>query len=182
MKGPHEELTKHSWKAKETAKKCYGKVVQEVKFKPGDRVVVFYPPDVLGSGRKLSAPWLGPYRVHIGLGYVGYLLVSEWDPSKTAWVHVNRLRAWDERLKETGDSRDGVFPDSRLLLKAIKGHRDTEVGREYELPSVGRRGCKWVTGNDLPEVVVRAYDSVMKAYPALVVDVADSPLAGSGDV
>jgi len=51
MKELHEELTKNSWKAREIAKKCYDKVVQEVKFKPGDRVVVFYPPDVLGVGR-----------------------------------------------------------------------------------------------------------------------------------
>jgi len=72
---------------------------------------------------------------------VGYLLVSERDPSKTARVHVNRLRAWDERLKETGDPRDGVFPDIHRLLNAIKGHRDTEVGREYQLPSVGREAA-----------------------------------------
>ncbi|KAJ8903237.1 hypothetical protein NDN08_004347 [Rhodosorus marinus] len=121
VKELHEERTKHSWKAKETEKKCYDKAVSEVEFKPGDRVNVFYPPDVLGVGRKLSTPWLGPYRVQRRLGNVRYLLEGEQDPAKIARVHVNRLRAWDERFEETGDPRDGVFPDSRRLLRLSRG-------------------------------------------------------------
>jgi len=39
-----------------------------------------------------------------------------------------------------------------------------------------------VASNELPEVVVRAYDSVMKAHPASVVDVEDSISVGSGDI
>jgi len=88
------------------------------------------------------------------------------------------LGAWDKRLKETGDPTDRDLLDSRRLLNAVRGHRNTEEVGQYELPSLRRRVCEWVRMAIYQKNVVRAYDSIMKAYPASAVNVEDSSSAG----
>jgi len=83
-------------------------------------------------GRKLSAPWIGPYKIESKLSDISYILKSEVG-EKTARVHVNRLRRFSEDFEETGDPIGGVFPDTRRILKSIKKRTQRQSGRWYKV-------------------------------------------------
>ena len=96
-----------------------------VSFKEGDRVL-FWSPDLVGQeGNKLTRPWLGPYVVKVMLSSIGYLLESEVG-GRHARAHANRMRKISSTSKETGDPREGMFPDSLRLIGKIcverRGH------------------------------------------------------------
>jgi hypothetical protein len=136
----------------------HDRAVREVKFAEGDRVLVYDEPTAAGQGRKMRTPWLGPYRVEKRLSPVGYLLRAEND-SRSARVHVNRMRELRPGVDEfPRDPQAGMWPDSRHVLRAILGRRESSGTVEYHVPRVGRRGYAWVSERDLPEVVVRAYE------------------------
>lgn len=67
-------------------------------------MLLFHPPGIIETGRKLRVPWLGPYRIASIHSPFSYELLSETE-GKRARVHVNRLRKIndDDKLTETGD-------------------------------------------------------------------------------
>ena len=60
-------------------------------------------------------------------------------------------------MHETQDPRDGVFPDSRRLIRAISDDRVHEGVRQLKVKARGRRGLVWKNESELPELVVRTY-------------------------
>jgi hypothetical protein len=124
----------------------------------GDRVLIFHPPGLVETGRKLRVPWIGPYRIVERQSDVSYVLRSEIE-GKSARVHVNRLRkiAEDEDLAETGDPITGIWPDSRRILRAVLDTRRIGDEIEYKIVRQGRRGYVWVPAAALPDVVKTAY-------------------------
>jgi len=107
-------------------------------------------------GRKLRTPWMGPYRVEDKLTSIAYLLRSESD-HRLARVHVNRLRAFDENLKETNDALDGVFPDSRRLIRNISADKKVRGKKFFKIKRAYSRREEWVPEDDLPDLVIEEY-------------------------
>jgi hypothetical protein len=62
LKSLHDELYRQGVKAKSAAKQ-YDNALKAVQYSVGDRVLMFYPPDLIEEGRKLRAPRMGPYRI-----------------------------------------------------------------------------------------------------------------------
>jgi hypothetical protein len=121
-------------------------------------------------GRKLLPPWIGPFRLTERLSSVGFLASPEGSLGGVARVHVNRLRKYPEYAVETQDPRDGLYPDSRRMLRMIQGHQQVEkaVGThdlQLKKRAVRRRGYTWVSEQDLPTVVVKAYLRGSKGRP-----------------
>ena len=152
----HRSLLSAGFAARRRAEKQYNKLVAECQYEVGDRVLVYDPPAAVERGRKLRTPWLGPYRVTEKLSPISYVLTSEIE-SRVARAHVNRLRKLDPEVSETGDPRDGVFPDSRRLIRMISDDRVLHGRRQLKVRSRGRRGFVWKDENELPELVVKAY-------------------------
>jgi hypothetical protein len=55
-----------------------------------------------------------------------------------------------------------MWPDPRRVLRSIMGRRERNGCAEFQVPRAGRRGSVWVPQDDLPEVVVRAYELLAK--------------------
>ena len=158
----HRELLGKGTKARDKAERFYNRAIKESTYEEGERVLVYNPPADLDLGRKLSAPWTGPYKVEKKLSDISYILRSEVG-QKIARVHVNRLRRFDESFQETGEPTEGVFPDTRRIIKTILKTEDREDGRYFKVRSASRTGVKWVKETSLPEVVVKAYDNIKAA-------------------
>lgn len=121
----HKHLLSRAQKARSNAKAQYDKAVREVKFDVGDRVLVWSANLSKGVGCKIVKPWLGPYKITKRLGRVGYELVSEVGNKRTR-VHANRLRKLRDNVVETGEPRDGVFPDS-VYWERFQQRRQSEM-------------------------------------------------------
>ena len=148
---------------RKAAAKHYDQRVSGVSFKEGDRVLVWSPDLVGQEGNKLTRPWLGPYVVKMMLSSTGYLLESEVGGCH-ARAHANRMRKISSTSKETGDPREGVFPDSLRLMGKIRGERrgHDENGRDVRWLKVklgGRAAPCWTKTGDLPPAVVKIWDA-----------------------
>ena len=116
-------------------------------------VFVFNPLGVKESGRKLRAPWMGPYRVCKKLSPVSYLLQDR--QGRVSRAHVNRL-THATNLNECQDPEQGLFPDSRRMLRNLLKY-DAQRG-QYQVRRQGRNGFVWVDKSEVPDVVNRAYE------------------------
>jgi hypothetical protein len=84
--------------------------------------------------------------------------VSELE-GKTARVHVNRLKAVsDGREVDTSAPEQGLWPDVRRVLRGVLGKRTVRDSVEYQVRKAGLNGFIWVGAEDLPVVVVSAYE------------------------
>ena len=126
----HAALLSRGMREQDAAAKHYDRKVSGVSFKEGDRVLVWSPDLVSLEGNKLARPWLGPYAVRRMLFSTSYLLESEVG-GRHARAHANRMRQISANSLETGDPREGVFPDSLRLIGKIRreGRGRDERGR-----------------------------------------------------
>jgi hypothetical protein len=89
---------------------------------------------------------------------VAYSAVSEFE-GKTARVHFNRLKAvLDGREVDTSAPEQGLWPDVQRVLRGVLDKRTVRDGVEYQVRRAGRNGFVWVGAEDLPDVVVNAYE------------------------
>jgi hypothetical protein len=124
----------------------------------GDRILIYHTPGETESGRKLRVPWIEPYRITKRHFAVGYSAVSELE-GETARVHVNRLKAVpDGRKVDTSAPEQGLWPDVRRVLRGVLGKRTVRDSVEYQVRKAGRNGFVWVGAEDLPDLVVSAYE------------------------
>jgi hypothetical protein len=103
-------------------------------------VLVFHRPGLIEKGRKLVPPWLGRYVVQKKLSEISYLLTDRM--GKVSRVHVNRLTRTDQDLKETQNPVEGLFPDSRRLLRNVLEYNP--IKKQFKIRSAGQRGYKWI--------------------------------------
>jgi hypothetical protein len=68
---------------------------------------------------------------------------------------VNRLPTTDQDLKETQNPVEGLFPDSRRLLRNVLEY--DAIKKQFKIRSAGRRGYKWIDERNLLDVIVAAY-------------------------
>jgi len=155
----HFQLLSKGTAARAKAAKQYDKLVAGAEYEVGDRVMVYHPRLDTEIGRKLRTPWMGPYLVEEKLTSIAYMLRSE-STHQSARVHVNRLRAFDENVHETSDALDGVFPDSRRLIKSITGDKRVKGTTFFKVKRIYSRGSDWVSEADLPELVVAEYKAL----------------------
>jgi hypothetical protein len=107
--------------------------------------------------RKLRVPGLGPYVAMERQSAVGYVPESVVG-GKRARVHVNRLRKIDlETLQETEEPREGMWADTRRVLRGLAGERTGQGGADFKVRSRGRSGFTWRKEEDLPDIAVKAY-------------------------
>jgi hypothetical protein len=130
----HADLLSAGKRSRSAAEKYHNRDVTECSYAIGDRVLIFHPPGLAETGRKLRVPWIGPYRIVECQSDVSYVLRSGIE-GKKARFHVNRLRklAEDEDLAETGNPMTGMWPDSRRILRAVLETRGTGNGVEYKI-------------------------------------------------
>jgi hypothetical protein len=89
----HDELFRRGIHTRSQAAGQQNRVLKEVQFEQGDRVLLFNRLGQVEQARKLRSPWLGPYRVKEKLSPISYILESE-VTHEVARVHVNRLRTF----------------------------------------------------------------------------------------
>jgi hypothetical protein len=125
----------------------------------GDRVLIYHTPGETESGRKLHVPWIGPYRITERHSEVGYSAVSELT-GKTACVHVNRLKVVPDgrEVDASAPEHRRLCPNVRRVLRGMLSKRTVRDGVEYQVRKAGRNGFVWVGAEDLPDVVVKAYE------------------------
>jgi hypothetical protein len=151
----HADLLPAGRLSRDRAARYYDAAVKETVYKVGDTVVVFNPPGVTEVGRKLHAPWLGPYKISERLSPVRYILESLLG-GKRVRAHVNRLRHFDVvKHRKTGDPVEAMWPDSRRILQGIMAEREDKPGT-FKVRFAGRRGFKEVKETDLRTVAVVA--------------------------
>ena len=159
----HASLLGRGRAARKRAASHCNATVSGIRFAIGDRVL-FWSPDLAGlQGSKVAPPWLGPYVLQQAIRSTGYLLRSE-QGARLARVHANRLRRITESARETGDPKDGTFPDSLPLIQKIKGVRevlqdDGTATRHFQVQSGGRSSPRWTREGELHEAGVRAWDA-----------------------
>lgn len=59
----HDKILRGGMLAPEKAAKQYENVVKVVLYSERDQALLFYPPGLVETGKKLRSPWTGPYRV-----------------------------------------------------------------------------------------------------------------------
>jgi hypothetical protein len=91
------------------------------------------------------------------LSPIGYLVESE-VTGEVARVHVNGTRKFAEEFSELGPPQDGVFPDSRRMALRVTDSAGERGSRRFKVASPGRTGFVWRAENELPEMVVKAFD------------------------
>ncbi len=170
--------------ARRRAASLYNRVLNETKYNPGDRVLLWSTEIESQEGKKVIKPWIGPYTVIAPSGRVAYEIKSEVG-NRVARVHANRLRKIDQGAVESGEPRDGAFPDSLRILGKIRGmkwDRCKDTGRMlrwFRVQIGGRRSRRWTKESDLPDVVVKLYDAreaegvsdAAETYPTAEADV-----------
>jgi transposase InsO family protein len=83
----------------------YDNMHRDIKFKPNDLVMVYWPIPKQGYSQKLLPKWKGPYRIITNLGPVTYRVeLNNKRHPHTIVVHVQRLRSYQEWLPKTADS------------------------------------------------------------------------------
>jgi hypothetical protein len=152
----HDQLYTKAMRSRAAAQVQYDKAVQMCSYAVGDRVLIYHTPGE--SGRKLRVPWIGPCRMTEWHSAVGYSAVSELE-SKTARVHFNRLKAVPDGWKvDASAPEQGLWPDVRHVLCGVLGKTTLRDGVEYQVRKADRNGFVWVDAEDLPDVVVNAYE------------------------
>jgi hypothetical protein len=91
------------------------------------------------------------------LSPIDYLLESE-VIGEVARVHVNRMRKFAEEFSELGPPQAGVFPDSRRMALRVTDSTGEKGSRRFKVVSPGRTGFVWKAENELPEMVVKAFE------------------------
>jgi hypothetical protein len=140
----------------------------------GNRVIIYHTRGETASGRKLRVPWIGPYRITERHLAVGFSAVSELE-GKAARVHVNRLKAVpDGREVDESAPEQGLWPEVRRVWRSVLSKRTVRVVVGYQVRKAGRNGFVWVGAEDLPDVVIKAYEMsrVERAGTELEPDVA----------
>jgi hypothetical protein len=105
------------------------------------------------KGRKLVPRLLRSYVVQKKLSEISYLLTDR--AGKVSRVHVNRSTRTVQDLKETQNPAEGLFPDSRHLLRNVLEY--DPIKKQFRIRSSGRRGYKRIDERNLPDVIVTAY-------------------------
>ena len=160
----HKQLLSKAGVLHARAKKQYDKRVNPEVYSIGDRVLLWSVKIGKDEGKKIVKPWIGPNRVTGKLGHVGYELTAEVG-DKVVRVHANRLRRISDRVMETGDPQDGMFPDSLRTLGRIAGTmrrkkvQTQEVERHFRVRISGSRATSWKLESYLPQAVVKLYDA-----------------------
>ena len=168
----HRVLLSRAKCARSRGKNQYDKIVNETAYSIGDRVLMWSIKLGKEEGKKIIRPWTGPYVVKQKLGRVGFELESEVG-KKRVRVHVNKLRKIGSEIVETGEPQDGIFPDNIRLFKRIEAcqtRRCRESGtmeRWFKVRIHGRRSSTWTKQEDLPETVVKLFDSNSREQPNL---------------
>jgi hypothetical protein len=154
----HGQLYKKAMRSRAAAQVQYDKAVQIFSYAVGDRVLIYHMPGETESGRKLRVPWIGPYRITERHSAIGYSAVSEME-GKTARVHVSRLKVVPDGWEvDTSAPEQGLWPDVRRVLSGVLGKRTVRNVVEYQVRKAGWNGFVWVGAEDLPDVVVSAYE------------------------
>lgn len=146
----HKILTLSSKTSQTRIANHYAQAVTKTKYKERDHVLMWDKKLSTQDENKVARPWIGLYEVVGKLKNVRRLLKSEIE-NRSAWVHVNRLRKIDSGTVETGDPRDGVFPDSLRTFqkgtpcqvkKPVKMAKMNDVSK-YRLVAEGRHNGQW---------------------------------------
>jgi hypothetical protein len=155
----HGQIYKMAIRSRAVAQVQYDKVVKMCSSAVGYIVLIYHTPGETESGRKRRVHWIGPYRITERHSAVGYSVVSELE-GKTARVHVNRLKAGPDGWEVDASSPEqGLWLDARRVLRGVFGKRTVRNGVEYQVRKAGRNGFVWVGAEDLPDVIVKAYET-----------------------
>ena len=160
----HRKLLARSTKSQQNAARRYDAAVKDVGLKVGDRVLMWSPENASKEGSKIVLPWLGPYVITATPTTKSLVMKAE-HGNLEARVHPNRGRRIPAGAVQTGDPRGGVFPDCLRMVRKIRGVKFQVNGttgtkiRMFRIQIDRRRSPGWTAEHDLPEVVVKLYDT-----------------------
>ena len=159
IRGLHESLLRRGKSERKRAVLLYN-AIQGTNFTVGECVLVWTAELAALEGNKIAPPWIVPYVVQEKLTPTGYPLISD-QGDRTARVHAKRLRNIIIAARETGDTRDGVFPETLRRLQKIKGVQEAvsnngEKTSLFQLQLGGRSPPRWMREEDLLEAAVAA--------------------------
>lgn len=155
----HSELLTAGVKRRKTAATFYDQAVVECKYEIGDRVLLSHPPALVETGRTLRVSSLGPYMISEQQSPVSYTHTSE-AGKKSAGPHVNRLRKLpvEADLIETEETQDGMWPDTRKVLRSSMERQQKKRHIEYKVRRRERNGFVRLSGTTFPEVFKKTLD------------------------
>ncbi|KAA8491006.1 Transposon Ty3-I Gag-Pol polyprotein [Porphyridium purpureum] len=129
-------------------------------FAEGDIVYVWCPST--RQGRKLTKPWLGPFRITKRNGVHAVVVSANGRDDAELHgqlVHVNRLHKADPDVVDMAGTNVFVGGDASWVVEAIVEDRAAGGGREYKVRwrGMGKRGDTWEAEKTLPPMLVAAY-------------------------
>ena len=101
--------------SQEINRKHYDKNRRPVIYKPGDRVMVYWPRRFKGKATKLLHDYVGPYIVLDRIGITSYRVSKNADePHKSMPVHVSRMKTYTERTTTKQDSETDILTNGYI--------------------------------------------------------------------
>ncbi|XP_074040987.1 tropomodulin isoform X2 [Leptinotarsa decemlineata] len=123
----YSEVYNNTEKTKEKRIKEFNKKSEERAFELGDLVYLKNMATKIGTSKKLSKPWIGPYRIMTRIGPVTYEL-RKVGTRQNQIVHVNRLKAFHGKVEE--DPEEAETPLRRKKEERVMEEEEEEDKEE----------------------------------------------------
>lgn len=118
LEAVHSDMFIEGNRTKAIWQKHYNKAVKLTPYFERDRVYAYSDAIMTEIGRKLRAPWMGPFVITEVLSPVSVVLRAE-VKGKIFRSHVNRLRTASSTALQSEDPREGMYPDARKKFRQI---------------------------------------------------------------
>ena len=135
-------------------------------YKVNDLVYVWRPNYKKGQGRKLTAPWIGPFKVRDVQNNMHVILSPHDAAEPLSRVHVSRIKRVPDTLLEVSNISLERLPthlsDGRWVIDGIRSHRRSTNGMvEYRVHWRGTRPSDdtWESAHGIPPIVLWEYYS-----------------------
>lgn len=70
------------------------------------------------------------------------------------------MRKIKNDIQNIGEPVDGIFPDSRRIIKSIHAEKKTNGKRIFPVEGIFGTGKYWIPEQDLPELIIAEYDAL----------------------
>lgn len=115
----HSQLLGRPTKSQQNAAQRYDAAEKDVGPQTRDRILIWSPEIASKDGNKIAWAWLGPYFT-TAIPTRFSLIVKAEISNLVARVRPNRVRRISAGAVQTGDLREGVFPDCLRMVDKIR--------------------------------------------------------------
>jgi hypothetical protein len=136
----YRSLRKFKREEKGKMKAYFDKRRKEAEYVKGDKVLIFWPRRSLGPGAKLTAEWLGPWKVVRKAGPVDYWV--RWTNGTEERVHVTRMKPYiegtsctaasTELIQDIPENQDLPEEESEKIMTSQESQKEIEEAKRQE--------------------------------------------------